>query len=63
MGGREGGKGLDLTGNGVEIEQFHIYKVSHKVPISNQTPLAPEQRCEGGCWRLITSLLFEAFNN
>ena len=51
------GKGLELTGIGVRRERFHIYKMSHIVPMSNQTPFAPQQRCEGECWRLKTSCL------
>ena len=57
VGPGRGGKRLELTGIGVKRERFHIYKISHTVPMSNQTPFAPKQRCEGECWCLKTSQL------
>ena len=37
MGGREGGKGLDLTGSGVEIEKLSNF-TSIKFPIKSSYP-------------------------
>jgi hypothetical protein len=52
------GKWLEVTGIDVKPEQLHVHEMSHIVPISNQTPPAPWQRCEGEYRCLKTCLLF-----